>query len=189
MHKKHTTDDLPFDAAAADTTAIPEALWEVGRRPAAASGITCREVQASVKLLQAVAMARRRKRFGEGGALALNRCKLSFRLDSDGNPESMAEYPIRDSNRCVRACGWPVGWSVRLGVLGFGVCVAVALPRPSPSPSLSSWSSSSFSSDIHAPLFTHHMPPFSLTTMAGYSTVEEYMLLANYLVAERLCEV
>jgi len=178
--KKHTTDDLPFDAAAADTAAIPEALWEVGRRPAAASGITCREVQASVKLLQAVAMARRRKRFGEGGALALNRCKLSFRLDSDGNPEGMAEYPIRDSNRCVRAVGRSVGrcaW-VCLGL----VCVWLSLllvPLPLPL----------FPLGRPRLLLLISMPPFSLTTMAGHSTVEEYMLLANYLVAERLCEV
>lgn len=33
--------------------------------------------------------------------LALNRCKLSFRLDGDGNPHSVQEYPIRDSNRTV----------------------------------------------------------------------------------------
>lgn len=99
---------------------VPASLaWEPARRPPAASGISCRAVQADVKLLQAVAMERRRRRFAEGGALALNRCKLSFRLDADGNPEAFNEYPIRDSNR----------------------------------------------------------------------TIEEYMLLANYLVAERLCEV
>lgn len=107
-------DDLPGE------NEVPASLaWEPARRPPAASGISCRAVQADVKLLQAVAMERRRRRFAEGGALALNRCKLSFRLNADGNPEAFNEYPIRDSNR----------------------------------------------------------------------TIEEYMLLANYLVAERLCEV
>ncbi|EWM19922.1 Ribonuclease II/R [Nannochloropsis gaditana] len=47
-------------------------------------------------------MARRTRRFSEaGGALALNRGKLVFRLDSDGNPSLFAPYPLRDSNRVV----------------------------------------------------------------------------------------
>jgi hypothetical protein len=84
------------------TGPVPEALeWEPARRPPPASGISCQAVQADVKLLQSVAMARRKRRFAEGGALALNRCKLSFRLDADGNPAAFAEYPIRDSNRCA----------------------------------------------------------------------------------------
>lgn len=95
-----STDDLPGE----NENDVPAALeWEPARRPPAASGISCRAVQADVKLLQSVAMARRVRRFAEGGALALNRCKLSFRLDADGNPAAFAEYPIRDSNRCVCA--------------------------------------------------------------------------------------
>jgi len=45
-------------------------------------------------------MSRRRLRFSqEGGALALNRGKLTFKLDRDGNPSVFAPYPLRDSNR------------------------------------------------------------------------------------------
>ena len=74
-------------------TTVPEEHWEAARRPT--GGHSLAGVVADVKLMHAVAMARRRRRFrnsadasaeGSGGALALHKVKLCYRLDRDGNP-------------------------------------------------------------------------------------------------------
>jgi hypothetical protein len=46
---------------------------------------TCADVWRDVRAMHRIAMARRRKRFA-AGALALNKSKLHFRLDRDGEP-------------------------------------------------------------------------------------------------------
>lgn len=48
-----------------------------------------------------VSPLRRVRRFTEGGALSLNRCKLMFTLDDDGNPTGFRDYPLHDTNRMV----------------------------------------------------------------------------------------
>ena len=78
---------------------VDDALWPPHRRPTAPHTID--QVAADVRLMNRVAVARRRIRF-ENGALALNGIKLTFQLDSDGQtPLLVAPYPIRDSNRLV----------------------------------------------------------------------------------------
>ena len=47
-----------------------------------------------------VARARRVARF-DCGALSLHRCKMSFKLGPDGEPESVVEYPLHESNSLV----------------------------------------------------------------------------------------
>ncbi|CAE7726336.1 DIS3L2, partial [Symbiodinium sp. KB8] len=79
---------------------VPAELWEVARRPTADCAFHCDDVIERVRMLQTVAAGRRKARFASG-ALRLNRAKLAFRLDSDGNPTGFAQYPIKDSNRLV----------------------------------------------------------------------------------------
>lgn len=87
----------------ADLSDLSPSWWDPARRPIpSVSGQTCAGVQESMKLMHEVAMSRRRLRFSkDGGALALNRGKLSFKLDQDGNPAVFAPYPLRDTNRVV----------------------------------------------------------------------------------------
>jgi len=79
---------------------VPEDLWETARRPTDDSGFSCDDVIERVMMLQKVAGARRELRF-QSGALRLNRSKLAFALDPDGNPTGFRQYPIKDSNRLV----------------------------------------------------------------------------------------
>jgi exoribonuclease R len=59
------------------------------------------EVAADVRLMNAVAQARRAVRF-QNGAIALNATKLTFHFDGDGETPTMCQpYEIRDSNRLV----------------------------------------------------------------------------------------
>lgn len=105
-------------AASAVTGGIPADLWDPKRRPpltrkpgAAAAAVydaegaglpqqTCAGIVRDVRMMHAIAMARRRKRFA-AGALALHRGKLTLALDGAGNPVGVTTYPIYDSNRVV----------------------------------------------------------------------------------------
>lgn len=82
---------------------LSEELWEHSRRPKVSQGRQFQEawkVARDVCLLHRVAMPRRQRRMGNG-ALVLNQPKLTFRLDSDGNPISTASYIIRESNQLI----------------------------------------------------------------------------------------
>ena len=82
-----------------DDVESSEELWPSSRRPT--GGHTMQEVAADVRLMNRVAMARRKLRF-DHGAVALNSVKLTFQLDTDGQtPILAAPYPIRDSNRLI----------------------------------------------------------------------------------------
>jgi DIS3-like exonuclease 2 len=73
--------------------------WPTSRQPT--GGHTIDDVASDVRLLHAVAMARRRLRFANG-ALALNGIKLAFQLEEDGvTPKLCAPYPIRESNQLI----------------------------------------------------------------------------------------
>lgn len=73
--------------------------WALDRRPS--DGHSIADVVRDVKALGLVALGRRARRF-QSGALSLNKCKLSFKLDpKTGNPKSMFAYPIRQSNNLV----------------------------------------------------------------------------------------
>lgn len=110
--------------AASNSSIIPETLWEWNRRPGTVSKsieqamdtansflsstvahkviphFSCADVWKDVLRMQNIAKLRRAKRFASG-ALSLNRAKLNFKLDTDGNPYDTYAYPIRDSNRLV----------------------------------------------------------------------------------------
>lgn len=114
-------------AAGSVKSGIPAELWDPKRRPpitrktsssasssagsavavasydAEGAGLpqqTCAGIVRDVRMMHAIAMARRRKRFA-AGALALHRSKLTLALDSSGNPVGVTTYPIHDSNRVV----------------------------------------------------------------------------------------
>jgi DIS3-like exonuclease 2 len=76
---------------------LSEDIWEGKRRPVGQAAWACAR---DVCLMHSVAMKRRAIRL-ENGALVLNKSKLSFKLDEDGNPTTTATYIIRDSNRLV----------------------------------------------------------------------------------------
>lgn len=83
-----------------DRTQIPAEHWDPLRRPT--HGHKVDEVLDDVLLFHSVAHQRRQRRFAvQGGALALNQPKLCFRLDQDGNPQSVFTYPIKHSNQLV----------------------------------------------------------------------------------------
>jgi DIS3-like exonuclease 2 len=93
-----TAQNIIENKVATGETTLEETLWPASRQPV---GHTVEQVAADVRLMHAVAMARRRLRF-ENGALALHGIKLTFQLDTDGQtPLLTAPYPIRDSNRLV----------------------------------------------------------------------------------------
>lgn len=71
--------------------------WEKHRIP---TMHTCEKVMADVILMNEVAMNRRKLRLAHG-ALVLNSTKLTFHLDHNGNPDRIAPYIVRDSNRLV----------------------------------------------------------------------------------------
>ena len=77
--------------------AIPAEIWEHRRRPV---GHSAWMVSRDVCLMNGIAMQRRTKRLSHG-ALVLHKKKLVFRLDSQGNPDSVGAYTIRDSNKLV----------------------------------------------------------------------------------------
>ncbi|CAN0309603.1 unnamed protein product [Hapterophycus canaliculatus] len=78
-----------------DASSTPPELWDPNRRP---TEFTCGEICKDVLLMHSLAKRRRAKRY-ESGALSLNTPKLTFKLDSDGNPTEFGSYPIRDSNK------------------------------------------------------------------------------------------
>ena len=82
-----------------DDVESSEEMWPLSRRPT--GGHTIQQVAADVRLMNRVAIARRKLRF-DHGAVALNSVKLTFQLDTDGQtPILAAPYPIRDSNRLI----------------------------------------------------------------------------------------
>jgi DIS3-like exonuclease 2 len=100
---------------AASPEGMPAELWAPDRRPGAAAaaagssalpaasagaGHSCLDVWHDVRMMHAVAMQRRRRRFA-AGSLALHKHKLTFALNADGNPVSVGTYPVRDSNRVI----------------------------------------------------------------------------------------
>jgi exoribonuclease R len=80
------------------TAAVTDCVWEEERRPI--EGSTCPDVIRDVRNLNMIAKNRRKLRFANG-ALTLNRVKLSFAKDGDGNPTGVCSYPMYDSNRLV----------------------------------------------------------------------------------------
>jgi DIS3-like exonuclease 2 len=92
---------------------IQEELWESARRPTyrppstednesetSTVSLSCADVANDVCLLHRVAMSRRKKRLANG-ALVLTRPKITFRLDSNGNPISTQPYPMKESNQLI----------------------------------------------------------------------------------------
>jgi DIS3-like exonuclease 2 len=77
---------------------MDDTLWPPSRRPTGCHTIA--QVAADVRLMNQVAIARRRLRF-ENGALALHSVKLTFDVDPVDGPLLASPYPIRDSNRLV----------------------------------------------------------------------------------------
>ncbi|KAJ2369037.1 hypothetical protein IW150_005252, partial [Coemansia sp. RSA 2607] len=59
-----------------------------------------KEIEKSIFWFYDLSVKMRRRRF-ESGALSLSSVKLSFELDSSGNPISCQPYPIKDSNRLI----------------------------------------------------------------------------------------
>jgi DIS3-like exonuclease 2 len=78
-------------------TTMPEEVWETHRRPISQSAWRC---AADVVTMAGVARRRRIQRLANG-ALVLNRSKMTFRLDNDGNPIELSIYQLRESNSLV----------------------------------------------------------------------------------------
>ena len=76
---------------------ISEDVWEERRRPI---GQTAWECSRDVCLMNSIASSRRKIRLNYG-ALVLNKPKLTFQLDENGNPGHVTTYTIRDSNKLV----------------------------------------------------------------------------------------
>lgn len=81
-----------------EESSMDDALWPQSRRPTGDHSIA--QVAADVRLMNEVAIGRRRLRF-HNGALALHSVKLTFDVDPVEGPLLAAAYPIRDSNRLV----------------------------------------------------------------------------------------
>lgn len=79
---------------------LSEEVWEARRRPPLGCGQKAWEIARDVQLLHKVAMPRRAQRLAFG-ALQLNNPKLTFRLDSEGNPCGMSTYEIKESNQLI----------------------------------------------------------------------------------------
>jgi exoribonuclease R len=86
---------------------LSDDVWNLSRRPSKATpGGDNRyiqnawEIAMDVCTMHRVAMSRRSRRL-ENGALVLNRPKLTFRLDENGNPVSTSCYIIRESNQLI----------------------------------------------------------------------------------------
>jgi DIS3-like exonuclease 2 len=104
---------IPCDPpAAGEVRVLSEELWESARRPWGADraqpeigpdGIRLHamwEVVRDVKRMHMVAMRRRELRMSHG-AVSLNRSKITFRLNEEGNPVGVGTYEIRDTNKMV----------------------------------------------------------------------------------------
>ena len=78
-------------------TSLSHDIWESNRRPIGQSAWECSR---DVCLMNSVARNRRVTRLSNG-ALVMQQPKLSFRLDSVGNPSSVSVYPILESNSLV----------------------------------------------------------------------------------------
>ena len=76
---------------------LTEDIWEEARRPKDHCGWDC---ASDVCLMDMIAKERRRCRLNNG-ALVLNKGKLNFGLDNDGNPAEFGSYAIYDSNHLV----------------------------------------------------------------------------------------
>jgi DIS3-like exonuclease 2 len=81
---------------------LTENLWEKVRRPNRPDikSINCANVINDIMLMGKLAKQRRLQRLNNG-ALVLTTSKLTFKLDSLGNPEILGTYPMRDSNHLV----------------------------------------------------------------------------------------
>lgn len=77
--------------------ALGPEVWDPKRRPIEHKGWECAK---DVLMLHKIAMNRRRKRL-EKGSLVVQQSKLSFVLDETGNPVSVTQYPIRESNSLI----------------------------------------------------------------------------------------
>jgi len=89
-------------AASVDTgNPDDDACWPDLRAPEAPH--TKQQVIDDVRALVRLAMNRRKKRFDRnvGGALAMKQTKMSFTLDSNGNPTGVRGYPIRNTNKTI----------------------------------------------------------------------------------------
>ena len=78
-------------------TSLSEDIWESKRRPIGQNAWECSR---DVCLMHSIARNRRAIRLNNG-ALIMQQSKLSFRLDSSGNPSSVSVYPILESNNLV----------------------------------------------------------------------------------------
>lgn len=78
-------------------SSLSEDIWEKNRHPIGHSAWECSQ---DVCRMHMVAMNRRKERLSNG-ALTLNKPKLSFRLDENGNPYHLSSYIIRESNQLV----------------------------------------------------------------------------------------
>jgi len=85
---------------------LPETVWEGARRPPPPPEAGALYHQAAwaisqdVCMLHSVAMERRKRRL-RSGALTLNRAKMTFSLNMEGNPVSASTYVLRESNQLV----------------------------------------------------------------------------------------
>lgn len=77
--------------------ALSESVWQAARHPVGHAAWQCAH---DVVLMHRIAMSRRSIRKGTG-ALTLFGTKLAFQLDGDGNPGSVAAYPVKESNQLV----------------------------------------------------------------------------------------
>ena len=82
------------------TEKIDEHLWESKRQPLLESGHTTIQCIQDVIYMNNIAQNRRKKRI-TSGSLIINKLKLTFNLDQDGNPIDMSSYHIQQSNNLV----------------------------------------------------------------------------------------
>lgn len=78
---------------------IPDDVWEFARRPQP-DFQTMWDIANDVCLLHRVAMGRRKLRF-ENGAISLNKSKITFTRDANGNPIDIGTYIMRSTNEVV----------------------------------------------------------------------------------------
>lgn len=170
------------------------------RRPTEHS---CGEVCKDVVTLHSLAAGRRAKRY-ESGALSLNTPKLAFVLDGNGNPAEFASYPIRDSNKLVEVGRFEALEKAAPAVLPVSIhyrATMIHLSRPvreepadflriyailSPGVGRSySKQGMAFSATY---ILTQPIAPCVRYLMSSRLPVrvQEYMLLANYLVAQQV---
>ena len=76
---------------------LSEEIWEHSRHPIGQSAWECAR---DVCLMHSIALKRRQTRLANG-ALVIQNEKLTFKLDENGNPSSVSNYAIHDSNRLI----------------------------------------------------------------------------------------